>query len=75
MTDIISGLITAIIGIALYVAVMAIFAAWPIQLLWNWLVPTLFGGPIVTFWQAFGLMALSGLLFKSSSSSSSSKSS
>lgn len=31
--------------------------------LWNWLVPELFAGPIITFWQALGLLALSKLLF------------
>ena len=32
------------------------------QLLWNWLVPILFGGPIITIWQAFGLLILSKIL-------------
>jgi hypothetical protein len=31
--------------------------------LWNWLVPTLFAGPIITFWQAIGLFLLSKILF------------
>lgn len=31
--------------------------------LWNWLVPTLFSGPVITFWQAAGLLALSKILF------------
>ncbi len=31
--------------------------------LWNWLVPELFAGPVITFWQALGLLALSKLLF------------
>jgi len=29
------------------------------QYLWNWLVPELFAGPVVTFWQTAGLLALS----------------
>ncbi len=33
------------------------------QTLWNWLVPVLFAGPILTFWQALGLLALSKILF------------
>lgn len=33
------------------------------QWLWNWLVPELFHGPIVTFWQALGLLALSKIFF------------
>lgn len=31
--------------------------------LWNWLMPSLFGLPVLTFWQAVGLMALSWILF------------
>ena len=31
--------------------------------LWNWLVPELFHGPIITFWQALGLFVLSKILF------------
>ena len=33
------------------------------QWLWNWLVPELFAGPILTFWQALGLLALSKIFF------------
>jgi len=31
--------------------------------LWNWLVPELLGGRIVTFWQAMGALVLSRILF------------
>lgn len=31
--------------------------------LWNWLVPSLFGGPVLTFWQTVGLLVLSKILF------------
>lgn len=34
-----------------------------VMLLWNWLVPVLFGGPAITFWQALGLLVLSKILF------------
>lgn len=30
--------------------------------LWNWLVPAIFAGPEITFWQALGLLILSKLL-------------
>jgi hypothetical protein len=33
------------------------------QLLWNWLVPVLFNGPVLTYWQALGLLVLSKILF------------
>lgn len=35
------------------------------MLLWNWLVPSLFSGPVITFWQALGLLVLSKILFGS----------
>lgn len=31
--------------------------------LWNWLIPDLFNGPVLSFWQAFGLIILSKILF------------
>ena len=31
--------------------------------LWNWLMPMLFRLPTITFWQAWGILALSWLLF------------
>ncbi|MFN7977430.1 MAG: hypothetical protein U0P30_04785 [Vicinamibacterales bacterium] len=34
-----------------------------VMALWNWLLPSLFGLPVVTFWQALGLLALSRILF------------
>lgn len=34
-----------------------------VQALWNWLLPSLFGVPPLTFWQALGLLALCRILF------------
>jgi len=34
-----------------------------VMLLWNALIPSLFAGPVVTFWQAAGLLVLCRLLF------------
>jgi predicted tellurium resistance membrane protein TerC len=34
-----------------------------LMLLWNWLVPDIFGGPQLTLLQAIGLLVLSKLLF------------
>lgn len=33
------------------------------MVLWNWLVPVLFNGPQIDYWQAIGLLVLSKLLF------------
>lgn len=32
------------------------------QQLWNWLIPTLFSGPVINFWQMLGLLVLSKIL-------------
>ena len=34
-----------------------------VKLLWNWLLPPLFGWREITFWQAFGMLALCRILF------------
>jgi hypothetical protein len=34
-----------------------------IMWLWNWLVPALFSGPVITYWQTIGLLILSKILF------------
>lgn len=41
----------------------------PVMLLWDWLMPTLFGLPEITWFQAWGLMILCSLLFKITRSS------
>lgn len=34
-----------------------------VALLWNWLMPSIFGWRTITFWQALGLLALCRILF------------
>jgi hypothetical protein len=38
-------------------------AGFVVMSLWNWLIPSLFAGPVVTFWQALGLLILCKILF------------
>ena len=47
----------------LLLIVWSLILAWPMQMLWNWLVPTIFGLGKITFLQAFGLKLLLGLTF------------
>lgn len=42
--------------------IIIVLIALSVMLLWNWLIPELFSGPRINFWQALGLMALSKLL-------------
>lgn len=46
-----------------FLVALGLLIALPIMLLWNWLCPTLFGLPTVTFWQSLGLFALLRCLF------------
>lgn len=56
------------------VLVWTVIVALPVQLLWNWLMPKIFGLPEVTFWEALGLVLLSSLLLKSHKANDSKKS-
>jgi hypothetical protein len=49
----------AIIATAAFVAI----GGEVVRLLWNWLLPMLFGWRQITFWQAVGLLALCRILF------------
>jgi hypothetical protein len=50
---------------AFLVLVPALIAvlSWVVMSLWNALIPALFHGPLVSFWQAVGLLVLSKILF------------
>ena len=54
------------------VGLVGIAGAIPTYFLWNWLMPEIFGLKAITFWQAWGIIFLSGILFKDFSSSKSS---
>ena len=49
----------AILGMLLFVFI----GGEVVKLLWNWLLPPLFGWRQVTFWQALGLLVLCRILF------------
>jgi hypothetical protein len=48
-------------GIA-FLAFFALFT-YVFILLWNWLVPELFSGPAVNYWQGLGILALAKIIF------------
>ena len=54
--------IAVIIGILIGLAFSA-FGAWLVMLLWNWVVVAIFGLPKLSFWLAWGLTFLLGLIF------------
>ena len=49
----------AIMGVLLFIAIGGAV----VQLLWNWLLPPLFGWREITFWQALAVLALCRILF------------
>jgi hypothetical protein len=53
--------VAALLGL---VAILIVILGYPLMLLWNWLMPELFGLPLITFWQAIGLNFLSTILFR-----------
>jgi hypothetical protein len=51
------------IGILMTILVVLGIASFVMMSLWNWLVPALFGGPVLDYWKALGLLVLARLLF------------
>jgi hypothetical protein len=49
------------LGVIALVVLLDILMAWPTMLLWNWLMPTIFGVIKITFWQALGINLLTGI--------------
>jgi hypothetical protein len=51
------------VGFAVLVAVAITVLGLLVMLLWNWLLPPLFGWSTLGFWQALGLLVLARILF------------
>lgn len=51
-----------ILGLA-FAAVFALIFGLVVKLLWNWLMPALFGLGKIGYWQAFGIVILAKILF------------
>ena len=62
------GAMVAAFGI---IAVFIFILAYPAMLIWNALIPELFNGPILSFWQTFGLIVLFRIFLPSTSKSKS----
>ena len=50
-------------GVVLAVGLAFVFGL-VVMLLWNWLMPGIFGLPVITYWQGWGLVLLAHILFK-----------
>ena len=61
MKNSLEGILTVIGLLMLLVMLLGM----PLQLLWNWLMPSIFGLKYITFWEAVGLNFMATILFKS----------
>ncbi len=52
-----------VIGFGAVAVVAAFVFGFAVMFLWNWLMPDLFGLKAVSYWQAWGILALSWILF------------
>lgn len=59
--EVVCSVILVWFAIIIIIGLLSIF---PIIWLWNWLVPSLFNGPEITFWQTAGLYLLINLLIR-----------
>jgi hypothetical protein len=50
------------VGFGILGAAFVVLAVWVTMLLWNSLIPALFHGPVLTFWQTAGIFILSKIL-------------
>jgi hypothetical protein len=64
------GLIVAVLVLA---AGVSLITGYFVMLLWNWLIPEIFGFTNITYWQGWGLATLCSLLFKSTNTTNNSK--
>ena len=63
------NLFNTIVATVLLVLLAALLSSVPVMLLWDWLMPELFGLKEITLFQAWGLTFLCALLFKSNTPS------
>ena len=63
--DVVLGIAAGAVAVSV-VFLIAVVVGFPLMLLWNWLIPEIFGLSQINFYQACGLYALCGILFKTS---------
>lgn len=68
MKNLITKVLIIVSALAMYAFVSVVLSI-PVLLLWNWLVPTIFGITKINLGQAWGISLLCGLLFRQGSSS------
>lgn len=62
LVALLTAFVTVITGLVIgliFAMIFAIFATW----LWNWIMPVMFGLPVISYLQMLGLMILARLIF------------
>lgn len=62
------NLISVIVVYVVMLLVVAALMSLPVMLLWDWLMPGIFGLRTISWFEAWGLLFLCGMLFKSHNS-------
>lgn len=65
-TNMIKLILVAAVSAVLFALALSVVLGLPVMLLWNWTLPSLFGVPVIGFWQAVGVNLLCSFLFKTS---------
>ena len=55
-------LVIGVLTLVVFALLLAVIIGAPVMWLWNALIPDLFNGPTITFWQAVGITILGSLL-------------
>ena len=66
-------ILEGILKIMAIVSLVCLLLGLPLMLLWNWLMPIIFGLPVISFWQAVGLNLLASILFARTSTTTNNK--
>jgi hypothetical protein len=61
--NIVQHIVGTIVKVIIFLIIAIVVFGNVVHSLWNWLMPALFHLPLITFWQALGLMALGWILF------------
>ena len=64
MKDRIKPIVVGIVAFVIMSVIVALIFGLPVMLLWNWLMPDIFGCKTITYLQASGLFLLCALLFQ-----------
>lgn len=59
-----AAIVAMVLGGLALAAGFAFLFGWIVMLLWNWLMPGIFGLPSIGYWQGWGLVLLSHILIK-----------